>query len=67
MTYQATIKHSSISQARTIKVSDDLTQAKRQATAEFGAEQRDYTVVILDERNEVVASRRVADKTWANA
>mgnify|MGYP003387104571 CR=1 FL=1 len=67
MTYQATIKHSSIAQARTIKVSDDLTQAKRQATAEFGAEQLDYTIVIFDERNETVASRRVADKQWTNA
>ena len=67
MTYQATIKHSSIAQARTIKVSDDLTQAKRQATAEFGAEQLDCTIVLFDARTEPVASRRVADKQWTNA
>ena len=67
MTYQATIKHSSIAQARTINVSDDLTQAKRQATAEFGMEQSDYQIVIIDELGNTVASRRVGGKTWVNA
>ena len=67
MTHQATIKHNSIAQARVIDCSDNLTQAKRQASAEFGLEQQDYLIVIRDERGEIVASRRAGDKVWSNA
>lgn len=67
MTYRATIKHSTISHARVVEVSDNLTQAKLQASAEFSDEHRDYTIVIFDDRDETVASRRVADNRWTNA
>lgn len=62
--YTATIAHSSIARARQIEIDGSLTQAKRAATAEFGEEQIDYRIVIIDERGETVASRRVSDKTW---
>lgn len=66
-TYKATIKHHSISRARVIDVSAaNLTAAKRKATAEFGKEQRDYTIVIMDERGEQIASRRAGGGAWLN-
>lgn len=63
-TYTATIAHHSISRARVITIDGSLTQAKRTATKEFGAEQRDYNIVIRDARGETVAARRVGDARW---
>lgn len=61
---KATIKHHSISSARVIEVSDNMTAAKRQATIEFGDEQEDYKICILDDCNEVIASKEVREKKW---
>jgi hypothetical protein len=62
---QATISHHSISRARVIDVSDDLTQAKRQASKEFGDEFLDYRIIIVNERGETIASRLVGEKRWS--
>lgn len=64
-TYIATISHHSISRARTIEINGTLAQAKRAASAEFGEDHRDYTILIVDGDN-IVASRRVGGKQWAN-
>lgn len=66
--YIATIRHHSIASARHIEVEGSLAQAKRAATREFGAEQRDYTIVVGqrhdDGQVEIVSSRRVGDRAW---
>lgn len=64
-TYTATIAHHSISRARVIKIEGTLTQAKRAATKEFGAEQRDYRIVISNVHGETAAARRVGDARWS--
>lgn len=64
-TYDATIRHHSIARARTISVTGTLTQAKRKATAEFGADYQDYEIVIF-RGDEVISSRRLSDKRWAD-
>lgn len=61
---RATIKHHSISSARVIDVSNDLSTAKKQALIEFGDEQEDYNICILDDYSEVIASKKVRDKKW---
>ena len=67
--YIATIRHHSIASARQIEIDGSLAQAKRAATREFGAEQRDYTIVVGqhhdDGQIEIVASRRVGDRAWS--
>jgi vacuolar-type H+-ATPase subunit F/Vma7 len=62
--YAATIAHSSIAGARQIEIDGTLAQAKRAASAEFGQEQQDYRIVIIDERGDTAASRRVGDQRW---
>jgi hypothetical protein len=68
MSYIATIRHSSIARTREITVQGSLRQAKRRASAEFGAEQRDYEIVIYEQElgfaPEPVARRRVGDRRW---
>ena len=63
-TYTATISHHSIASARVISITGSLTQAKRQASREFGAEFRDHRIVIRDQAGWPVASRLVADTRW---
>jgi hypothetical protein len=75
--YVATIRHHSISRARVVPVGDDLTQAKRRATAEFGGGFIDHVIVILDNdarddtgvlnHDAVVSSRRVGSRKWQDA
>lgn len=62
--YTATISHHSISSARVIEIDGTLTQAKRAATKEFADEFVDHRIVIRDADGEVVAARRVGDKSW---
>lgn len=62
--YTATITHQSISSARVIEIDGTLTQAKRAATKEFAGEFVDHRIVIRDADGEVVAARRVGDKSW---
>ncbi len=66
--YIATIRHHSISSARHIEIDGTLAQAKRAASREFGAEQRDYTIIIGQDRGDgdvqIVSSRRIADARW---
>lgn len=64
-TYTATIAHHSIRSARFITVEGTLTQAKRAATKEFGAEQQDYRIVIRNVHGEIAAARRVGDARWS--
>ncbi len=64
MTYTATIRHDSISSARTITVDGDLNAAKRAATAEFKGDMQDYQIVISDDRGNPVAARRIGDRRW---
>lgn len=62
--FTATITHHSISSARVIEIDGTLTQAKRAATKEFGDGFVDHRIVIRDADGEVVAARRVGDKSW---
>lgn len=62
--YTATISHHSISSARVIEIEGTLAQAKRAATKEFVDEFVDHRIVIRDADGEVVAARRVGDKSW---
>jgi hypothetical protein len=64
-TYTAAIAHHSISRARVITIDGTLTKAKRAATKEFGAEQRDYHIVIRNMHGETAAVRRVGDARWS--
>lgn len=64
-TYNATIRHNSIASARTISVTGTLAQAKRKATAEFGADNQDYMIVIYS-GDEMVSSRRLSEKRWTD-
>lgn len=70
-TYQATIRHHSISHARTIVINGSLADAKRCATREFGDEQRGYEIVVaevLDTGDKrIVASRVLGQDRWTNA
>ena len=70
MKYAATIQHHSISRARQILIDGTLAKACRQASEEFGDEQRDYNIVVyelgedgLDAPNKV-AWKRVASPRW---
>ena len=64
--YTATIRHHSIARARVVDLGDDITAAKRRATAEFRGDYNDYVVVIMDatlpEWDNIVASRRLGDR-----
>lgn len=62
--FTATITHHSISSARVIEIDGTLTQAKRAATKEFADGFVDHRIVIRDAYGEVVAARRVGDKSW---
>lgn len=70
--YLATVRHSSISKARTIETEGTLTQAKRAAAQEFGQEQWDYEIIVaevLDSgEHRIVAGRLVGgeyiNKRW---
>lgn len=63
MTYTATIRHHSVSRARHITVEGTLTEAKRAASREFGADHQDYRIVI-ESGDDVVAWRRIGDREW---
>ena len=66
--YIATIRHHSISRAREIMISGSLTQAKRAASREFGAEQRDYYISIYEPvghgMHELVSRKLVGTRKW---
>ncbi|OBS10777.1 hypothetical protein Thpro_020493 [Acidihalobacter prosperus] len=62
--YTATISHHSVSNARQIKIDGTLLQAKRAASREFGDGFIAHTIVILDERGEVVAARKIGENRW---
>lgn len=65
--YTATIRHHSIARARVVEVGDDLTNAKKAATREFGGDFNDYTIVIFDRDafdSAIVASKRLGDRVW---
>ena len=68
---RATIRHHSISRARVADLgTTDLRIAKRRASAEFGGEFDDYTLVILGERTPdnpdgIVAAKRIGASRWA--
>lgn len=67
--YTATIQHHSIARARVVDVGDDLASAKAAASSEFGDEQRDYTIIIMDHDaanfdSEIVARRKVSGRKW---
>lgn len=64
-TYTIGITHHSIASAREITVTGTLTQAKRQATKEFGGEFQEYRIVIQDSRGETVASKLVGAERWS--
>lgn len=64
MTYTATISHSSIASARVITINGTLAQAKRAASKEFGGGFLDHRIVIRNERGDLVAVRRIADRRW---
>lgn len=70
-TYQATIRHHSISHARTISIYGTLMHAKRRATTEFGDEQPDYEIVIAQVMSNgekiIVSTRLVGKDRWTNA
>ena len=62
--YKATITHHSIGQARIIEIEGSLTKAKREATKEFGGGFIDHRIVICNEHNDTVATRRIGEKGW---
>lgn len=66
--YTATIRHHSISRARVEDVGDTLAAAKRNASAEFGGGFLEHEIVIRDttlaEPDQIVATRRMADRGW---
>lgn len=68
--HTATVKHHSISSARVIDCSADLTQAKRSAAREFSAEFRDYVITIIahydDRAPDIVATKYVGDRRWSD-
>jgi hypothetical protein len=67
--YHATIRHHSISRARTIEIKGSLHKAKIAASLEFGEEFLDHEIVIAQVwggRHEVVARRLVAEKKWSS-
>jgi hypothetical protein len=62
---RATVVHGSISQHRSIEVSDDLAAAKRQAAKEFGMGFVDHVIRIYDaETGEVISERRLGWGKW---
>lgn len=71
--YSATIRHHSISSARVVDLgTTDITEAKRRASAEFGGDFNDYTLVILGERTPgnpdgIISSRRLGARKWRDA
>lgn len=69
--YTATITHHSIATARQEQVGDTLDTAKRNATRQFGGEQRDFTIIIRDSSlpeypSNIVACRKVSGQ-WMEA
>ncbi len=68
--YRATIRHHSIARARVVNLgTNDLSVAKRRASAEFRGDFNDYIIVVLgdatpDNPGGIVASRRIGGKTW---
>lgn len=66
--YIATIRHHSISRAPVIECGNNLTQAKRKATAFFGGGYLDHVIEISDTLEMgypvIVALRRIGDKKW---
>jgi hypothetical protein len=64
-TYTATVAHHSIHNAHVITIEGTLTQAKRAATNEFGDGFLDHVIVIRDQYEEPVATRRIGDSRWS--
>lgn len=69
--YTATIKHHSIARSDEVPVGDTLTQAKRNATKEFGKGFIGHEIIIFDNGTEylpeAVAFRRIGyDARWTN-
>ncbi len=62
--YIASVRHHSIAQHRSIEINGTLRHAKATATHEFGAGFVEHEIVILDERGDVVASRRIGAARW---
>ena len=66
--YTATIQHHSISRARIVDVGNNLTMAKRLATAEFGGGFLDHTIVIFDAEipgwDNICAARKLCHRRW---
>ena len=67
MTYTASVIHHSLAQHRSITIRGTLRAAKAAATREFGAGYLEHKIVILDECNDIVASRRIGDARWQDA
>lgn len=70
-TYIATIRHHSIASAPEITIEGTLAQAKRAATERFGGGFNDHEITIYERRAgfaraDLVASRRLDSKRWAN-
>lgn len=69
MEYRATIRDDCIARARVITVGNDMSTAKRKASAEFRGERIDYTIVIIGEQTPdnptgVVASKKIGARSW---
>ncbi len=64
--YVIGLQHHSISRSPEVRTELDLTAAKRLATKEFGKGFNDSKIIILNERGELVSSRRVGDKYWTD-
>lgn len=63
--YTATIRHHSVSRARHI-TGASLSGIKRAATKEFGGEQQDFRIVVLNDDDVIVSERRVGDARWTD-
>jgi len=61
--YTITLVHSSISKSRVVHSDKNLEDTKRLALEEFGEEQRDYEILICDDRGPV-ASCLVGNRQW---